>query len=112
MLGETVGTVFVTANGQLITHVNNTTGITVIPTVEVLNIHIISSGTAASVITLSNGADINGVGGTVFVKETGTSGTGKTIDYGVYGKLFPRGAFVTVDANLIGASITCKATHA
>ena len=59
-------------------------------------IHIIS-GTAA-IVNLRNGA---AVGDTVYLKETGTANTGKTITYGEFGMLFPNGLFLDLDANTV-----------
>lgn len=62
---------------------------------RVFVIHIISGGTAA-VVSLRNGATVSG---TIYVTETGTISTGKTIAYGVNGITFPSGCFVDVDTN-------------
>ena len=59
--------------------------------IRVFNIHVLASGTSTPIVTLRNG----GLGGTIFLKETGTASTGKTIDYGVNGKLFTNGCYVS-----------------
>lgn len=70
--------------------------------VRVFTIHIISGGTAA-VVSLRNGST---VAGTVWVTETGTISTGKTINYGTQGILFPSGCFVDVDTNTTSVLVT------
>lgn len=62
--------------------------------VRIHNVHIISGGTAAIVAFNNNGAS-----GTLWIKETGTISTGKTIDYGINGHLFPLGCYVDLDNN-------------
>ena len=109
MLGETVGSINITASGYLITRVNTHAGVTVTeyPETVITHLHLISSSTA-SVITISNGQ-----GGIVYIKETGpTVSTGADFDYGVFGINFPLGAYVTVDANIVSATFTCKANKA
>lgn len=108
MYGAPVGSLLVTANGQLVTRTNTTTNVVVIPPVRIFNIHLISGGTA-SVLTLSNNSDINGVGGTVWVKVTGAINTGSTFDFGINGIAFPKGAFITVDVNIVSATISFRA---
>ena len=69
---------------------------------RVFNIHLVSG--TASVIKLFD----NGISGTLKIQETGTMATGKTIDYGVNGKIFNNGVFVQTDANLVTASISLR----
>lgn len=64
--------------------------------VRVFNIHIITSGITAAVVSLRNGT---AAGATAYVTESGTASTGKTIDYGMKGVLFPAGCFCDVDGN-------------
>lgn len=85
MYGSPTGDKLVTADGELIAAGD---------TIRVFNVHILSSGTKSFVTSLLNG----GAGGTVWIKETGTAGTGKTIDYGVNGKLFTNGCYVSTPA--------------
>jgi hypothetical protein len=68
--------------------------------VRLFNIHIISG--TAGIVSIYNG----GAGGTLYLKETGTANTGKTIDYGINGKLFPNGCYVSPDAN--ATSVLCS----
>jgi len=63
--------------------------------VRIYSIHILSTSTAA-VVSLRNGST---VGGTIWITETGTISTGKTISFGTSGAFFPNGCFVDVDAN-------------
>lgn len=68
---------------------------------RVFSVHIISTGTAA-VVNFDNGS-----GGTVYATETGTASTGKTINYGWAGRLFPNGCYVDVDTNTTSVLVTC-----
>lgn len=78
-------------------------GVTAGKPIRLFNIHIVS-GTAGIVSIYNNGA-----GGTLYIKETGTANTGKTIDYGVNGKLFPNGCYVSPDANATSVLCTYRA---
>lgn len=82
MYGAPTGDKLVTTNGELTAAGD---------TIRVFNVHILSSGTKTFVTSLLNG----GVGGDIYIKETGTVGTGKTIDYGINGKLFTNGCYVS-----------------
>ena len=95
MYGSPVGSVLVTADGELIS-----AGVPV----RVLNMHIKSSGGGAAVVSLKN----NGSSGTAWITETGTVSTGKTFDYGIQGHLFPLGCYVDVDANTTSVLIACS----
>lgn len=57
--------------------------------------HIISGGTAA-VVSLRNGTTVTS---TIYITETGTINTGRTLAYGANGILFPAGCFCDVDVN-------------
>lgn len=103
MYGAPVGTIYVTGSGYLTSHVNTTTGITTYEPTRVFHISLVSSGTAASVIQITNGS-----GGNVYINETGTAGKGSEFDFGINGKAFPAGAYVIADANLISAAIDCR----
>ena len=106
MLGQTAGTVNITGSGFLISTTITDAGSTTvnIPVgTRIFHIHLISSGTA-SVLNIANGQ-----GGTNYIKFTGTVSTGADVDFGIYGQSFPNGAYVTVDANIVSASIVCKA---
>lgn len=106
MLGETIGTLdFNTAStsGYLITRVENPGNVTRNPHTVITHIHLISSSTA------SNLQIANGLGGTVRINITGTISKGIDFDFGVWGITFPLGAYVTSDANLVEAAISCKA---
>ncbi len=109
MLGETVGTISVSGSGYLITRVNNINGITVTeyPETVITHIHLISGGTA-SVLNIANGQ-----GGTNYIKATcPIVSSGNDFDFGIFGIVFPKGAYVTVDGNIVTAQITCKANKA
>lgn len=71
--------------------------------VRVFNLHIISGGGGASVVSLRNGSSGSG---TIWVTETGTTSTGKSFNYGTQGILFPAGCFVSTDANSSVVTIT------
>lgn len=62
---------------------------------RVFFIHIISGGTAA-VVSLRSGST---VGSTIYITETGTISTGRTLSYGANGIFFPSGCFCDVDTN-------------
>lgn len=104
MLGETVGTIYVTSSGYITSHTNQTTNVITHEPTRIFHIHLISSGTGASVIQISNGQT-----GSIYISETGTSGKGADFDYGMWGMTFPASAYVTVDSNIVSASIICKA---
>jgi len=63
---------------------------------RIYSIHIISGGGGAAVVSLRNGTSASA---TIYVTETGTTSTGKTITFGTYGAVFPAGCFVDVDTN-------------
>lgn len=71
--------------------------------VRVYTIHVISTGGGASVVSLRNGST---AGGTIWVTETGTISTGKSVNYGTQGILFPAGCFVSTDANSSNVIVT------
>lgn len=105
MWGETGGTISITASGYLITRTlaMQPSSITQHPETRIFHIHLVS-GATASVINIANGQ-----GGTTLITETGSFSTGADFDYGPIGITFPLGAYVTVDGNIVSASITCKA---
>ena len=70
--------------------------------VRVFTIHVISGGSAA-VVSLRNGTAATA---TAFVTETGTASTGKTINFGDQGMVFPSGCFVDVDGNTTSVLVT------
>lgn len=70
--------------------------------VRILTVHLISDGTA-TVTNLRNGTSASA---TIYVTETGTASTGKTINYGTQGMLFPAGCFLDVDAHCVGGIVT------
>jgi hypothetical protein len=69
---------------------------------RVFTVHLISDGTA-TVTSLRNGTAASA---TAFATETGTASTGKTINYGLQGMMFPSGCFLDVDAHCIGGIVT------
>lgn len=70
--------------------------------VRVFTVHLISDGTA-TVTSLRNGTSASS---TAYATETGTVSTGKTINYGTQGMLFPAGCFLDVDSHCIGGIVT------
>lgn len=102
MYGMPVGTVYVTTSGYLTTTTINPSNKTVNSPDIIFNIHLISSSTA-SVLTISNGQT-----GNVMIKVTGIISTGATFDFGINGMTFPLGAYVTVDGNIVSASIATR----
>lgn len=107
MLGETVGTIDVSATGNLIsrTIAQASGNISQIEEVTITHIHLISNGSGASVLIISNGQ-----GGTQRINITGITSKGIDFDFGVFGITFDKGAFVTVDGNISNAAITCKSS--
>lgn len=64
--------------------------------IRVFALSFVSGGTAG-VILLRNGTS---TAGTAFVREDGVISSGKTIQYGQTGILFPAGCFLDLDANV------------
>lgn len=69
---------------------------------RVFTLHVISDGTAGVAI-LRNGTSSSG---TAYVTETGTISTGKTVNFGTQGMLFPAGCFLDVDSHCVGGIVT------
>ena len=112
MLGETIGSInYSTAStsAYLITRVNNINGNTVTeyPETVITHIHLISTGGGGTVLNIANG-----LGGTNYLKLTGTTSKGIDFDFGIYGIVFSGGAYLTTDGNISNATITCKANKA
>lgn len=61
------------------------------------------SGGTAGVILLRNGTS---TAGTAFVREDGVISSGKTIQYGTTGILFPAGCFLDLDANVTAGVVS------
>ena len=95
MITDLAGSVLVTADGETISAGKP---------VRIFNIHIISSGGGAAVVSLKN----SGAAGTIYIKETGTVSTGKTFDYGLQGQLFPLGCYVDIDANTTSVLLSAR----
>jgi len=70
--------------------------------VRVFTVHIISDGTAGVAI-LRNGTS---TAGAAYVTESGTINTGKTINYGTQGMVFPSGCFLDVDSHVTAGIVT------
>lgn len=112
MFGETVGTILISntsTTGFLIQRTNVTTGVVENDAVRIMHITLISNTGTASVLQIYNGNTSNSTIPRLIV--SGTSGSTRSIDvdYGMFGQTFPLGAFYQTDANLIEASIICKA---
>ena len=69
---------------------------------RVFTLHIISDGTA-TVVSLRNGISASA---TAYATESGTISTGKTINYGTQGMLFPAGCFLDVAVHCIAGIVT------
>lgn len=93
MSSQLGGTQLVTADAAV-----GTSGVPV----RVKMIHILSAATGA-VVSLRNGTSASG---TVYVTETGTANTGKTVYFGDSGVVFPAGCFVDVDGNTTSVAVT------
>ena len=109
MLGETVGSIESTASGYLITRTLKQAGgdVTFYPETTIFHIHLISTSGGGSNVTIANGQ-----GGTTRINITGTTSKGIDFDFGMWGISFPQGAYITVDANIVTATITFKANKA
>ena len=106
MYGETVGTVSISATGYIISSTTTDAAGTNVNTPQgtrIYHIHLISGGTA-SVLNIANGA-----GGTNYIKVTcSVVSSGNDFDFGVNGIFFPKGAYATVDGNIVTAQVVCK----
>jgi len=91
---QTRGSVQLTADGAV-----GTSG----SPVRIFNMHIVSGGSGAAIVSLYNNTSATG---TAYIKETGTVSTGKTFDYGNGGHVFPSGCFVDVDTNTTSVLIS------
>lgn len=69
---------------------------------RVFAINFLSGGTAG-VILLKNGTS---TGGTAYVREDGVISSGKTVQYGQTGILFPAGCFLDLDANVVSGVVS------
>lgn len=70
--------------------------------IRVFSLNFLSGGTAG-VLILRNGTSASD---TVFVTENGVISSGKTVEYGQTGILFPAGCFMDVDANVAGGVVS------
>lgn len=68
---------------------------------RVFSVNFVSDGTAG-VFILRNGTSSSG---TAFVTENGVISSGKTVEYGQTGILFPAGCFCDVDSHVTAAVI-------
>lgn len=100
MYGAPVGSVLITADNQVIT-VDRQNG----QGIRIFNVHILSGGGGGAIVSFKNGTT---VGDTIWITETGTTSTGKTIDYGIQGHFFPNGCFVDIDANTTSVLVSCR----
>lgn len=63
--------------------------------IRLFAVNMLSGGTAG-ILVLRNGTV---VGDAIWVQETGVINTGKTVEYGPHGILFPRGCWYDDDSN-------------
>lgn len=70
--------------------------------IRVFALNFLSDGTAG-VLILRNGTTASD---TVFVTENGVVSSGKTVQYGTVGVLFPSGCFLDVDTHVTGGVIS------
>jgi hypothetical protein len=73
--------------------------------IRVYGLTVTSGGGGNGVCLLKNGTTS---GGTVYISQTGTTPTSVSWDYGVYGRLFPDGCFVDMDANVDSYVVSCE----
>ena len=88
------GTQLLTADGVV-----GTSGVPI----WVYAIHILSGAGGGAVVSLRNGTTASD---TIYVTETGTASTGKTVLFGNGGLLFPAGCFVDVDTNTTSVAVS------
>lgn len=70
--------------------------------IRVFAVNFLSGGTAG-VFILRNGTSASD---TVFVTENGVINSGKTVEYGQTGILFPAGCFLDIDANVTAGVVS------
>lgn len=70
--------------------------------IRVFSLNFLSDGTAG-VLILRNGTSASD---TVYVTENGVVSSGKTIQYGQTGILFPAGCFLDVDTHVTGGVVS------
>lgn len=70
--------------------------------IRVFSLNFLSDGTAG-VLILRNGTSASD---TVFVTENGVVSSGKTVEYGQTGILFPAGCFLDIDVHVTGGVIS------
>ncbi len=102
MYGAPVGTInILSGSNYLISSTMN--GVTTNPATRIFHISLVSGTTASNIQVL------NGLGGNVYINETGTAVKGAELDFGFHGKTFPLGAYVVTDANFISGTVDCRA---
>ena len=69
--------------------------------IRVFALNMLSGGTAGELV-LRNGTSASGA---IWVREKGVVSTGKTVEYGQQGILFPAGCFYDDDSNFTGVTI-------
>lgn len=105
MFGEPVGPILFTSSslsGYLITTTNNTVGVIMTPQTRIVHIHLISGATPSVIIVR------NGQGGSILINEKGKSNKGVDFDFGMWGVVFPLGAYITYDGNQLQGVITVR----
>ena len=110
MYGAPVGTIILSGgtnvSGPLISSNNSTSGgISALPT-RVFHISIIGNATATTILNLTNGTSALSY---TEIIVSGTTGRSTEYDFGFHGQLFQNGVYYTADANLVSASIACRA---
>ena len=61
------------------------------------------SGATAGIVIIRNGTSTSG---TAYVTENGVISSGKTVEYGTPGVLFPAGCYADVDVNVTALLVT------
>lgn len=95
MYGAPVGTIKVTASSQIIPKDYKA---------RLFNVNFMTSGTSTTVQFYSGGT----APGTLVIQEQNSSGTPKTVDYGVNGYLFDNGIYIQLDAQASYATVQVR----
>ena len=75
--------------------------------VRLFAVNMLSGGTAG-ILVLRNGTSADNA---VWVQETGVINTGKTVEYGPHGILFPNGCWYDDDSNFTSVTFEFSAEH-
>jgi len=75
--------------------------------IRLFAVNMLSGGTAGQLV-LRNGTSDSA---SIWIREVGTANTGKTVEYGKHGILFPEGCFYDDDPNFTGVTFQYSEEH-